>query len=53
MIDERDPVQRMAQVIREAVTCDRAACTPGDHARFVEENLILAAKDVQNNDEKS
>ncbi|MFF0164026.1 hypothetical protein ACFYRY_42045 [Streptomyces sp. NPDC005263] len=46
MIDERDPALRMAEVIREAVTCDRDHCLPEAHVRFVEENLEIAAKEI-------
>lgn len=40
---DREPVQLAADVIREAVTCDRAQCTPDDHYRFITENLRIAA----------
>ncbi|MGW4855334.1 hypothetical protein ACWEPZ_29330 [Streptomyces sp. NPDC004288] len=41
---EREPVQLAADVIREAVTCDRAECTPGQHIRFVEDNMRIASE---------
>lgn len=43
MPTDREPVQLAADVIREAVTCDRAQCTPDDHYRFITENLRIAA----------
>ncbi|WP_158734451.1 MULTISPECIES: hypothetical protein [unclassified Streptomyces] len=39
---DRDPVQLAADVIREAVTCDRSQCTPDDHQRYVTENMQIA-----------
>lgn len=44
MIDAQEPVQLVAEVIREAVTCDRTECTPETHTRFVEENLRIATE---------
>ncbi|MZE55031.1 hypothetical protein GTY86_27890 [Streptomyces sp. SID5770] len=41
---EREPVQLAADVIREAVTCDRAECTPSDHLRYVTENMRIASE---------
>jgi hypothetical protein len=46
--DMREPVQLAADVIREAVTCERAECTPEEHVRFVEENLQIAAEQIRN-----
>lgn len=43
MIETREPVQLVAEVIREAVTCDRPQCTPESHSRFVSDNLQIAA----------
>lgn len=40
------PVQLVADAIREAVTCERAECTADQHVRFVAENLALAAKQI-------
>lgn len=34
----------VAEVIREAVECDRTECRPEEHTRFVEENLSIAAE---------
>lgn len=48
MIDAREPMQLAAEVIREAVTCDRQQCTPEDHQRFVAENLRIAAEQIKN-----
>lgn len=48
MADTREPVQVMADVIREAVTCEREQCTPEQHQRFVAENLQIAAKQINN-----
>ncbi|MFZ3498744.1 hypothetical protein ACODT5_36950 [Streptomyces sp. 5.8] len=42
VIDAREPVQLAAEVIREAVTCDRPQCTPDDHHRFITANIQLA-----------
>ncbi|MGW1980735.1 hypothetical protein [Streptomyces sp. NPDC001889] len=41
---DREPVQLAADVIREAVTCDRQECTPDQHHRFVTENMRIAAR---------
>ncbi|WP_461712329.1 hypothetical protein [Streptomyces sp. DSM 41013] len=41
-----DPVRFAADVIREAVTCDRDQCRPDDHVRFVSENMEIAARYV-------
>jgi hypothetical protein len=46
MADTREPVQAMADVIREAVTCERQECTPGDHQRFVTENLRISSEQI-------
>lgn len=48
MADTQEPAQFMADVIREAVTCERQECTPEQHQRFVTENLQLAAKQINN-----
>lgn len=48
MIDAGEPVELVAAVIREAVTCEREQCTPDDHQRFVAENLQIAAKQINN-----
>lgn len=40
----REPVQLVADVIREAVQCDRPQCTPEDHHRYVVENLKIASE---------
>lgn len=48
MAATREPVQLVADVIREAVTCDREQCRPEDHQRFVAENLRLAAERINN-----
>jgi hypothetical protein len=34
----------VAEVIREAIECDRTECRPEQHTRFVEENLSIAAE---------
>ncbi|MFJ3699531.1 hypothetical protein ACIPW9_36315 [Streptomyces sp. NPDC090052] len=39
----REPVQLAADVIREAVNCERAECTPEDHHRLVVENMKIAS----------
>uniref|UniRef100_UPI002F9090CC hypothetical protein n=1 Tax=Streptomyces virginiae TaxID=1961 RepID=UPI002F9090CC len=44
MTDARQPVQLVADVIREAVTCDRPQCTPDDHHRYITENMQIAAQ---------
>ncbi|MEV6617313.1 hypothetical protein AB0N31_26365 [Streptomyces sp. NPDC051051] len=44
---DREPVQLAADVIREAVTCERSQCTEDQHHRFVTENLSLAAKQIR------
>lgn len=46
----REPVQLAADVIREAVTCDRDQCTPDDHLRFVTENMKIAARQIDGTD---
>ncbi|MEU9095922.1 hypothetical protein [Streptomyces sp. NPDC048428] len=43
---DQTPVQFVADVIREAVTCEREQCTPEDHERFVTENLRIAAGQI-------
>lgn len=48
MAAEREPVQVVADVIREAVTCEREECTPEQHQRFVAENMQIAAKRINN-----
>lgn len=47
MAEAREPVQLAADVIREAITCDREQCTPDQHVRFVSENLTIAAEKVK------
>lgn len=47
MSEAREPVQLVADVIREAVTCDRPQCTPDDHHRFVTENMRIAADETR------
>lgn len=47
MITTREPVQLAAEVIREAVTCERQQCTPEDHHRFVTENMRIAAEQTR------
>lgn len=44
----REPVQLAADVIREAVTCEREQCTPEDHQRFVAENMRIASEQINN-----
>lgn len=46
MIDAREPVELAAQVIREAVTCERQQCTPEQHVRFVAENMRIASEQI-------
>ncbi len=46
MIEAREPVELVAAVIREAVTCERTECTPEAHSRFVSENLQIAAAQI-------
>ena len=41
---EDDPVGYAAAVVREAVTCQRAECTPQDHIKFVEANMVIASE---------
>lgn len=48
MIDAREPMQLAADVIREAVTCDREQCMPEDHQRFVADNLRIASEQINN-----
>ncbi|MEU5660099.1 hypothetical protein ABZ802_31450 [Streptomyces sp. NPDC047737] len=48
MADTRDPVQHVAEVIREAVTCERQQCTPRDHQKFVADNMQIAADRINN-----
>ncbi|MEU6016992.1 hypothetical protein ABZ826_23955 [Streptomyces sp. NPDC047515] len=48
MPDTREPAQLVADVIREAVTCNREQCTPEDHQRFVAENLRIATERIKN-----
>ncbi|WP_331759927.1 hypothetical protein OG422_31230 (plasmid) [Streptomyces sp. NBC_01525] len=46
----REPVQLAADAIREAITCDRAECTPQQHEKFVAENFQIAAERIRNGD---
>ena len=46
MIEAREPVRLVADVIREAVTCERTECRPEDHTKFVSENLRIAAAQI-------
>ncbi|MDX2802704.1 hypothetical protein [Streptomyces scabiei] len=46
MATNREAIQLAADVIREAVTCERAECTPADHHRFVTENMQIAAEKI-------
>ena len=46
MLADREAVQLAADVIREAVTCDRSECTPDQHHRFVTENMQIAADQI-------
>ncbi|MCX4849822.1 hypothetical protein [Streptomyces sp. NBC_00893] len=48
MAATQEPVQLVADVIREAVTCEREQCLPEDHQRFVVENLQIAADQISN-----
>ncbi|MDQ0792015.1 hypothetical protein [Streptomyces sp. B1I3] len=48
MAADREPVQVVADVIREAVTCERQECTPEQHQRFVAENMQIASKRINN-----
>lgn len=48
MAVDRGPVQVVAEVIREAVTCERQECTPEQHQRFVAENMQIASKQINN-----
>lgn len=43
---DREAVQLAADVIREAVTCDRSECTPDQHHRFITENMQIAANKI-------
>ncbi|MFF8696754.1 hypothetical protein ACF08W_31525 [Streptomyces sp. NPDC015144] len=45
---DRGPAQVVADVIREAVTCEREQCRPEDHQRFVDENLRIATERINN-----
>jgi hypothetical protein len=36
----------MAEVIREAVECDRPECLPESHVRFVAENLEIEREQI-------
>lgn len=47
MSADREAVQLAADVIREAITCDREECTPDQHHRFVTENLQIAADRIR------
>ncbi|MET9051215.1 hypothetical protein ABZW50_08685 [Streptomyces bacillaris] len=47
MIDAQEPIDLAAQVIREAVTCERQECTPEQHHRFVTENMQIAAEQTR------
>ncbi|MFD7548543.1 hypothetical protein [Streptomyces sp. NPDC059816] len=44
MSDTRGPVQLAADVIREAMACERPECTPDQHHRFITENMQIAAR---------
>ena len=44
-----NPVEFAANVIREALTCDRPQCTPEDHAKFVTDNMRIAHNDMTTN----
>ncbi|MFK0113958.1 hypothetical protein [Streptomyces sp. NPDC091217] len=46
MIEAQEPVQLMAEVIREAVTCERTECTPEQHVQFVEDNMRISTKEI-------
>ncbi|MFJ4887805.1 hypothetical protein [Streptomyces sp. NPDC088731] len=48
MAATREPVQLAADVIREAVTCEREQCLPEDHQRFVVENMRIASERIKN-----
>ncbi|MFJ6487074.1 hypothetical protein [Streptomyces californicus] len=48
MAAERGPAEYIAEVIREAVTCEREQCTPEQHQRFVAENMQIAAERINN-----
>jgi hypothetical protein len=50
MSDSREPMQLAADVIREAVTCERQECTPDQHLRFVTENMRIAADKITKSD---
>ncbi len=39
---EDAPVRYAAEVVREAITCDRMDCPPWVHTSFVEQNLGYA-----------
>ena len=39
--------ETFAEVVREAITCDRPECTPEQHAQFVTDNLRVAQEEVR------
>lgn len=41
---EDDPVGYAAAVVKEAITCQRAECTPEDHSKFVTRNMEIASE---------
>jgi hypothetical protein len=41
-----DTAKFVAEVITEAITCDRADCFPEYHTRFVVENMAIATEHV-------
>ena len=41
-----DPARYAAEVIREAITCDRQECGPWTHTTFVEDNLSIAREAI-------
>jgi hypothetical protein len=45
--EANDSVEFMANVVREALTCDRPQCAPNDHAKFVSENFRIAQNEIK------
>lgn len=49
MTEPQQPIDLVVSVVREALTCDRAECTPDDHAKFVDENFRIAHAEINEN----
>lgn len=48
-----DPVERMAEVITEVVTCPRSdnECFPWTHTRFVEDEMARAQAQIRSDED--